>query len=197
MRILGITGGIATGKSAVTQMLADLGAPTISADVIARALLAPGTLTTAAVLAVFPACADAGEAQKINRRALAQIIFADADARRHLEALTHPPIIAALREQIAEWRRSGTVRAAAAEIPLLFEVGSQHDLDQIVVAACAEPVQIARLCARDGIDAAEAERQVTAQWPLSEKIAQADYVIRTDEGLDDTRRQVAALWESL
>ncbi len=197
MHILGVTGGIATGKSTVTRMLADHGAPTVSADVVARALLAPGTPTTAAVLAAFPACADADEAQKINRRALAQIIFADADARHRLEALTHPPIIAALRAQIAEWRASGTARAAAAEIPLLFEVGSQHDLDQVVVAACAAPVQIARLRTRDGIEVAEAERQVAAQWPLSEKVARADYVISTDEGLEDTRRQVAALWESL
>ena len=197
MRILGVTGGIATGKSTVTRMLADLGAPTVSADAIARALLAPGTPTTAAVLAAFPACADADASQKINRRALAQIIFADAGARRQLEALTHPPIIAALRAQIAEWRASGTARAAAAEIPLLFEVGSEHDLNEVVVAACAAPVQIARLCARDGIDAAEAGRQVAAQWPLSEKIARADYVIATDEGLDDTRRQVQVLWESL
>lgn len=197
MHILGITGGIATGKSTVTQMLAELGAPTVSADSIARSLLAPGTPTTALVLAAFPACADASEQQKINRRALAQIIFADAQARRQLEALTHPPIIAALREQIAEWRQSDTARAAAAEIPLLFEVGSQHDLDQVVVAACTEAVQIARLCARDGIDAAEAGRQVAAQWPLAEKVARADYVVLTDDGLDDTRRQVAALWESL
>lgn len=197
MHILGITGGIATGKSTVTQMLADLGAPTVSADAIARALLAPGTPTTGAVLAAFPACADTSEPQKINRRALAQIIFADADARRQLEALTHPPIIAALREQIAEWRHSGTARAAAAEIPLLFEVGSEHDLDQVVVASCAAPVQIARLCARDSIDAAEAGRQVGAQWPLEEKIIRADYVVTTDFGINDTRRQVAALWESL
>ena len=197
MRVLGITGGIATGKSTVTKMLAELGAPTISADAVARALLAPGTSATAAVLAAFPACADADNPQKINRRALAQIIFADADARHRLEALTHPPIIAALREQIAEWRANGMARAAAAEIPLLFEVGLEHDLDQVVVAACTGAVQIARLCARDGIDAAEAERQVAAQWPLAEKVARADYVILTDEGLDDTRRQVAALWESL
>ena len=197
MHILGITGGIATGKSNVTQMLAELGAPTISADAIARALLAPGTATTAAVLAAFPDCADAADPQKINRRALAQIIFADANARRQLEALTHPPIIEALRTQIAEWRQSGTARAAAAEIPLLYEVGSEHDLDFVVVAACSEPLQIARLCARDGIDETEARRQVNAQWPLEEKIARADFVITTDFGLEDTRRQVLALWESL
>ena len=195
-QILGVTGGIATGKSTVTQMLADLGAPTVSADAVARALLAPGTATTAAVLTAFPACAGE-EGESINRRALAQIIFADAGARRQLEALTHPSIIAALRAQIAAWRASGTGRAAAAEIPLLFEVGSQHDLDKVIVAVCAEPVQIARLRARDGISESEARRQVDAQWPLAKKMALADYVVQTDNGLEDTRRQVAALWESL
>ena len=137
MRVLGITGGIATGKSTVIKMLADLGVATISADTIARALLAPGTSTTAAVLAAFPACADAsGEA--INRRALAEIIFADADARKRLEALTHPAIIGALQDQIAEWHASDTARTAAAEIPLLFEVGLETLADENVVVACAE-----------------------------------------------------------
>ncbi len=197
MQILGITGGIATGKSTVTRTLADLGVPTASADAIARVLLAPGTPTTAAVLTAFPTCVDADDPQKVNRRTLAQIIFADADARRQLEALTHPPIIEALRAQIAEWRATGTARAAAAEIPLLFEVGSEHDLDQVVVVSCSGPVQIARLCVRDGITEEEAQRQVSAQWPLEEKVARADYVILTDDGLEDTRRQVLALWESL
>lgn len=195
MYVLGITGGIATGKSTVTQMLATLGAPTISADAIARALLAPGTPTAEAVLAAFPGCA-APEPGQIDRRALAQIIFADAQARTHLEALTHPPIIEALRVQIAEWRASSAV-SAAAEIPLLFEAGLEDDVDAVVVVSCAEPVQLARLCARDGIIEEEAQRQIAAQWPLSEKIARAAFVVSTDYSLEDTRRQVAALWESL
>ena len=197
MRILGITGGIATGKSTVTHMLAELGAPTISADAVARALLAPGTPTTAAVLTAFPNCADMFEPQKINRRALAQIIFADADARRRLEALTHPPIIAALQAQISEWRASRASRAAAAEIPLLFEAKLEWLVDDIVVAACSEDDQIARLLVRDGISKEEASRQIAAQWPLDEKIIRADIVMTTSLDLDDTRRQVLALWESL
>ena len=197
MRILGITGGIATGKSTVTQMLAELGAPTVSADALARALLAPGTPATAGVLAAFPACRDVSEPQKINRRLLAQIIFADAEARRQLETLTHPPIVAALREQFADWRASKAAPAAAAEIPLLFEAGLDKDVDVVVVAAARESLQRSRLCFRDGIGTVEAQRQIAAQWPLAEKIAQADYVVRTDDGLEDTRRQVQALWESL
>ena len=200
MHILGITGGIATGKSTVTQMLAELGAPTISADAIARALLAPGTPTTAAVLAAFPACADTAEPQKINRRALAQIIFANTDARLRLEALTHPPIIEMLKAQIAEWRQSGTARAAAAEIPLLFEAKLEWLVDSIVVVTCSKSDQISRLLTRDAVTEAEAYRQIAAQWPLAQKEACADYLIQTDDydlGKADTRRQVLALWESL
>ncbi len=196
MRVLGITGGIATGKSTVTQMLAELGAPTISADAVARTLLAPGTPASQAVLAAFPSCA-APEPGRINRRALAQMIFADAEARSRLEALTHPPIIEALRVQIAEWRASSAAPAAAAEIPLLYEAGLESDVDDVVVVCCAEPVQQVRLCARDGISAEEAQKQIDAQWPLSVKTARADYVVATDRGLEDTRRQVAALWKSL
>ena len=196
MRVLGITGGIATGKSTATQMLAQLGAPTISADAIARALLAPGTPTAQAVLAAFPSCA-APEVGRIDRRALARIIFADAQARSQLEALTHPPIIQALRQQIAEWRASNAAPLAAAEVPLLFEAGLENDADKVVVVICPEPMQQARLCARDGISQEEAQRQIAAQWPLAEKIIRADFVVTTDNDLEDTRRQVAALWESL
>ena len=196
MRVLGITGGIATGKSTVTKMLADLGAPTVSADSIARALLAPGTPTTAAVLAAFPICADPA-GQRLDRRALAKIIFADAEARKRLEALTHPAIIAALQTHMADWRASGIAKIAAAEIPLLFEAGLEALADENVLVVCEGPLQIARLRIRDGIDDAEARRQIAAQWPLAEKRQRADKIITTDGDWEDTRRQVAALWDNL
>jgi dephospho-CoA kinase len=196
MRVLGITGGIATGKSTVTKMLADFGAPTISADTIARVLLAPGTPTTEAVLAAFPSCA-APEPGTIDRRALARIIFADPSARTCLEALTHPAIIDVLHTQIAAWRVSETAQIAAAEIPLLFEAGLETLADENVVVVCAEETQLARLCARDGIDEEEAHRQVAAQWPLADKIARADRIITTDGDWEETRRQVLALWDHL
>ena len=194
MRVLGITGGIATGKSTVTRMLAELGAPTISADVLARELLAPGTETTYAVLTAFPDCADTN-GSAIDRRALAHAIFANEAARLRLERLTHPAIIAGLRAQISSWHKSSEARAAAAEIPLLFEAGLETLVDRVVVVSCAEATQIARLQARLNVDEAEARRQLAAQWPLAEKVARADVVITTDGDLEDTRRQVEALWE--
>lgn len=199
MRILGITGGIATGKSTVTRMLADLGAPMVSADALAHDLLAPGTAATRSVLNAFPTCADPGDAagQTIDRRALGRLIFVDEAARAHLETLTHPAIIAALQEQINAWRVSAEAQAAAAEVPLLFEAKLERLVDVIVVVACSEDLQISRLRARMGIDEAGAQHLIAAQWPLAEKAVRADVVIRTDDGIEDTRRQVEALWNTL
>jgi len=196
MTILGITGGIATGKSTVTQMLADLGAPTLSADALAHDLLAPGTVSTQSVLNAFPACAEADGAT-IDRRALGRLVFADAAARAQLESLTHPAIIAALRDQIALWRPSSEVRAAAAEIPLLFEANLEWLVDRIVVVTCSEPDQVSRMLCRDSVTEAEAHRRIKVQWPLAQKEAHADYLITTDGGMEDTRRQVEDLWKSL
>ena len=195
MKILGITGGVATGKSTVTGMLAEEGALTVSADDIARAQLAPGTALTKAVLIAFPLCRDA-TGQGIDRRALSHLIFADTQARTQLEALTHPAIIAALELQITEWRNAGP-GIAIAEIPLLFEADLGRLVDVVVVVACEETTQIMRLQTRQVIDEAEARRQIAAQWPISAKIARADIVINTDKGLEDTRRQVQALWDTL
>lgn len=195
MKIFGITGGVATGKSTVTRMLAEEGALTVSADDIARAQLAPGTELTKAVLAAFPLCRDA-TGQGIDRRALSHLIFADTQARTQLEALTHPAIIAALELQITEWRNAGP-GIAIAEIPLLFEADLGRLVDVVVVVACEETTQIMRLQTRQVIDEAEARRQIAAQWPISAKIARADIVINTDKGLEDTRRQVQALWDTL
>ncbi len=195
MRILAVTGGIASGKSAVTQMLANLGAPTVSADTVARDLLRPGTPTSRAVLQAFPHCAEPEQEAAIDRRALGRLIFADIEARARLEALTHPQIIRALREAAGRWReQSGG--CAALEIPLLFETGLETLGDATIVAACSISQQIQRLQARLGIEEAEARRQINAQWPLEEKTKRADWVIDTNGSLEDTQAQVAALWES-
>jgi dephospho-CoA kinase len=196
MLILGVTGGVATGKSTVTRMLADLGAPTISADALARDLLAPGTDTTRAVLAAFPGCALSGaDAPAVDRRALGRRVFADSAARLLLESLTHPPIIAALTAQIEAWRTADGV-AAAAEIPLLFEAGLETLVDRIVVVSCDGVTQSERLLAR-GLDETQAQRLLAAQLPPAQKATRAHDLIATDLGLEDTRRQVLALWDAL
>ena len=202
MRVLGITGGIATGKSTVTQMLADLGAPTISADALAHDLLFPGTPTTRAVLDAFPDCADPSDGARltVDRRALGKIVFADPAARARLETLTHPAIIVALQEQIAAWRVSDQAPAAAAEIPLLFETKLEWLVDSIVVVTCSKSDQVSRMLVRGRSSEEEVSQQIAAQWPLSQKEVRADYLIRTDDfdiGMEDTRRQVESLWKTL
>lgn len=197
MSILGITGGIATGKSAVTQFLADLGAPTISADAIARSILRPGSAATQSVLRAFPDCRDTqSEIPAIDRALLRARIYDDPEARQTLESFTHPLIIQELRDKAAEWSEA-SIPVAAAEIPLLFEAGLEDLVDTIVVTACSDDTQIQRLRARLGIDETEARQHLAAQWPLSEKVARADIVIDTNGTLDDTWRQVNELYERL
>lgn len=194
MRILAVTGGIATGKSTVAQMLNALGAPMLSADAVGRDLMRPGTPTSRAVLAAFPQCAAPSQADAIDRQALGRVVFADAEARAHLESLTHPQIISTLWETATRWRtQSGG--CGALEIPLLFEAGLESIADCVVVATCPLERQVERLRLRLGIGDEEVHRQIGAQWPLEEKIQRADRVVETGGSLEDTQRQVATLWE--
>jgi dephospho-CoA kinase len=197
MLILGITGGIATGKSTVTQMLADLGAPVVSADAISRELLAAGTATTSKVAAAFPDAVAVPDPLTIDRRRLSKIVFADDAARATLEAIMHPSIIARLSDDISRLREVAEPGAAAIEIPLLFEAGLLSMVDRVVVVACDDQRQIDRLKTRLAIDEAEARAHIASQMPLKDKIAQADNVISTDMSIDDTRLQVDKLWQSI
>lgn len=196
MRILAVTGGIATGKSTVTAMLSALGAPTLSADALAHELLRPGTQAAREVLAAFPDCVSLEQEGAIDRRALGRAIFADNGARARLEALTHPPIIAALQEAAAQWRGQPG-GCAALEIPLLFEAKLEAIADQIVVVVCSANQQRERILARGSASEAEARRQISAQWPLEEKKQRADFVIDTNISLAETQRQTKALWENV
>jgi len=199
MTVLGITGGIATGKSTVLAMFAARGARVVSADAIARALTEPGAPLTAAVADAFPTVAHAAPdgAVTIDRRALADRIFAADDARRTLESILHPAIIQRLREEIDKHRQATEAGVLALEIPLLFEAGLEEMVDTILVVACSEAVQIERIRARLGIDEPAARRMLAAQWPLARKVDSADTVVWTDHGLPETERQVAGVWESL
>lgn len=215
MIILGITGGIATGKSTVTAMFADLGAPYASADDIARDLLGRPDIR-GALEWTFPECVGpvsyplghplydgpaSGIGQympvpKIDTNALRRLIFSNADARKRLEAILHPPIIAELKRRISKFRRSKTSPVAAVEIPLLFEAGLTGMVDRVVVVACQEETQIRRVRERLGIDRPEALQQIAAQMPLAEKIARADIVVSSDTGLPDMRLQVQRIWDA-
>jgi dephospho-CoA kinase len=190
-----LTGGIATGKSHVRARFETLGVPTIDADTLARAAVAPGTTGLDDVVRRFGAdVRDVNGA--LNRKKLAAIVFANPAARRELEDIIHPYVRAATDKWFASLdpARSGF---AVADIPLLFEGGREREFDAVIVTACEPATQIGRLMQRDGLTEEEARQRIAAQWPVDTKVAKADYVIRTDGTFDDTNRQVDALVSQL
>jgi dephospho-CoA kinase len=191
IRRVALTGGIGTGKTYVRRRLLALGVPTIDADQLARDALAPGTPGLAAVAARFgPAVLD-GQ-RSLDRRALAAVVFADAGARRDLEAIVHPEVRRAIDAWFSELDPT-TAPYAVADIPLLYETGRDRDFPTVVVAACAPALQLARVVARDGMSEADAGQRIAAQLPIEEKAARADYVVRTDGTFAETDAQVDQL----
>jgi len=189
-----LTGGIATGKSYCLAQFEKLGAAVIDADLLAREAVGRDTPGLRAIVARFgqPMLADDGS---LNRAALARVVFADSRARGDLEAIIHPEVHQRIREWLANL--GSGVRIAIADIPLLFESGHHHDYDRVVVAACEPPEQVRRMIARNGLTESEALARLAAQWPIGEKVARANYVIRTDAGFAETERQVRDVYERL
>jgi dephospho-CoA kinase len=190
VRRIGLTGGIATGKSHVRARFENLGIPTIDSDLLAREALAPRSPGLAAVAERFgrKVLKDDGS---LDRDGLAKIVFADPEARKDLEAIVHPYV----QRRTDDWFAALDTRRyryAIADIPLLFEVGRDKDFDEVIVVACTPETQLRRLLER-GMTEPDARQRLTAQLPLEDKIARADHVIRTDGSYDETERQVEEL----
>ena len=193
MTRIGLTGGIATGKSYVVRQLREAGVPVVDSDVLARGAVAPGTTALTAIVERFgPEILTAGE---LDRARLGELVFRDADARRELEAIVHPVV----RRGIAEFFRAlpPDTPLAVADIPLLFETHGERNFDKVIVVACAPETQIERIMARDGLTRDAAERRVAVQLPIEEKVRRADYVILTDGPYEETTAQVATVLASL
>ena len=196
MRTIGLTGGIATGKSTAARILREtLGVPVIDADQVSREVSAPGSEGLAEIAAAF------GEGiltpdGALDRQALGRVVMADDDARLRLQAITHPRIRAAMLEALMALAQAGHP-AAAVEAALLVETGSYTLYDALWVVTCDPDTQRARLMARQGIDEAEARRWIDSQLPLAEKEAVATSVIRNDGDLDALEAAVRAAWAAL
>ena len=195
VRRVALTGGIASGKSYVRARFEGLGVPTIDADVLAREAVAPGTAGLAAVVTRFGRDVLRSDGT-LNRERLSSVVFAAPDARKVLEALSHPTVRRATDAWFAALD-AGRHPYAIADIPLLYEVGRDRDFDAVVVAACDSDTQLRRLMERDGMSEGEARQRLAAQWPIDQKVRRADYVIRTDGRYEDTDRQVRSAFERL
>jgi len=195
-----MTGGIASGKSTVADMFADLGVPVIDTDIIAREVVMPGQPTLKEIRAAFGDSLIANDGS-LDRAALRQLIFADHEARQRLEAIVHPRIQEETRRQAntAEVGHGQSDRARGGYqlivVPLLVESSLKSFVDRILVVDCDEATQIRRLLARDAETPEQAQRMLAAQSSRQERLALADDVINNDEHLDATRAQVAALHE--
>lgn len=199
--MIGLTGGIGTGKSTVARLLASLGAAVVDADAIVHELQAPGQPLVAELAAAFgPEILDAAGA--LDRAKLADRVFRDPSLRQRLDALVHPRVGAEMARRIDAARRAGAPLVVV-DIPLLFETrprdraAARAGFDATVLVYAPRETQIERTVARNGCPREDAERRVAAQMPVDEKRALADHVIDNGGALADTERQVRALYAAL
>ena len=189
---VGLTGGIASGKSVVAAELAARGAIIIDADVLAREVVEPGTPALAAVIERFGA--QVLSDGQLDRARLAQMVFADPLARRDLERIVHP----AVRARAAELERAAGAAAVVVHvIPLLVETGQQADFDLVVTVDVDHETQVERLMARNGYTRAEAESRIAAQASREDRRIAADVVLRNTGSVTQLRAQIDALWAEL
>jgi len=193
MLTIGLTGGIATGKSSVAALLAEHGAEVIDADQLARDAVAPGTTALQRIVELFGHQALLPDGS-LNRQAVRDKVFNEPAKRQQLEAILHPAIKELALQQIEQARIRGS-RVVVYMAPLLIEAKATDRMDEIWVVTVRPEVQLARLMARDGCDRKQAEQIIAAQMPLAEKERFGMVVIDNSSSLEATRRQVEAAWQ--
>lgn len=194
MVVVGLTGGIGSGKSTVSAMLAARGAVVVDADRLARDAVAVGTAGMDAVVDRFGS-AVVGRDGSLDRGALAGLVFGDPPALADLNAIVHPPVRAAIAGRLAELAATGAV--VVLEIPLLVESGRSYGESAVVVVDCPEDVALRRLVDARGMDEADARRRMAAQVPRADRLAAADVVVDNSGPVGALDAQVDALWDAL
>jgi len=194
MQLLGLTGGVGMGKSAADQLLRQHGVPIIDTDLLARQIVEPNQPALAEVVQVFGREV-LGPDGRLLRGELARRIFADPQARERLEGILHPRIRMLWQAQVQSWRREGRP-CGVVVIPLLFETAAQKEFDVTLCVACSAVTQRQRLLAR-GWSPEQLEQRIRAQWPVEKKMAQADFVIWTEAGLEVHAAQLERILKAL
>ena len=195
MYVLGLTGGIATGKSTIAKAMAQRGLPIWDADAAAREVVKPGRPGHDALRLAFGRDFFRADGT-LKRKALAAHVFGDVDQLRLLNQTVHPAILQDLQEHLARWQREAR-QVAVIDAPLLFETGIEQYCDEVWVASCGMDAQVDRLLERDGLDEQEAQRRIDAQMPDAERRAKGQRVIDTSGPVEDTARFVQVLLDEL
>ncbi|MCP3868214.1 MAG: dephospho-CoA kinase [Gammaproteobacteria bacterium] len=186
--VIGLTGGIGCGKTAVSDLFAEQGAPVIDADIISREVVEPGQPALAEITRRFGSDSLLPDGQ-LDRKKLRGIVFDDPGARHDLEGILHPLIGRRMRERIGEFKTPYVILS----VPLLLETSQQDTVDRILVVDCAPKQQIERICARDGASRAQAEQVLAAQCSRQTRLNAADDLIDNSSGLAALSTQVRAL----
>lgn len=194
MRI-GLTGGIACGKSTVSNMLRSMGALIVDADVIAREVVAPGEEAWQQIIDCF-GIEMLLENQEIDRGKLGALVFSDEEARKKLNGIVHPAVRKRMNEQAQAGEEAGE-KVIIMDIPLLFESSLEHLVEQIIVVYCPEGVQMERLMKRNEFTKEEAINRIKSQIPIEEKKKRGDFVIDNSGTIEETEKQIAGLYSLL
>lgn len=196
MLTVGLTGGIASGKSTVAALLVNEGAFLIDTDVLSRLVVEPGTPGWKDLVKFFGREILASDGT-IDRTALGAIVFSDQDKRTKLEALIHPRIAAEKSARLAEIFREHGEAIVVIDMPLLFEVKREHTVDKVLVVYVSARTQISRLMRRDGYTEEDAAKRIAAQMPIEDKVARAHYVINNEGSAQYTARQAKQVFRKL
>lgn len=194
--IVGITGGIASGKSTVSDMLEELGAPLIDFDQLARQVVEPGTPALAGITDYFGRQV-LGEDGRLDRKKLSDIVFKDFEKRKKLESFTHPAIFEAFFQQVDEITANTPDAIIQSSIPLLVELNLQFLFDKLILVYISPEKQVERLVLRDKISEADAANILKSQLSIDEKVAYADFVINNEKSVEETKKQVNKVWREL
>jgi dephospho-CoA kinase len=193
---IGLTGGIATGKSTVAEVFQEGGAFVLDADTLGHALMEPGTEAHREIRAAFGDQVLAGDG-RIDRKKLGARVFSDESARNRLNAILHPRILAEVERRVREFARLSPGGIAVIQAALVVEAGVRARFDRIVVTHCTPEIQMRRLKDRDGISGEEANRRILSQAPPRERLDAADCVIDTSGSLAETRRRAREVFDAL
>lgn len=196
MRVIGLTGGIASGKSLVSHHLHELGALIIDADRIARDIVEPGEPAWFRIVEEFGDDI-LNHDGSLNRKALGMLVFSDPRKLDRLNRITHPYIISKIKDLLKEYRESFSSAVVVLVAPLLFEAGLETLVDEIWVVYVNPQTQLRRLMERDGLTEAEAMQRIRVQLPIEEKLRRADRIIDNNSSPESTRAQIERFWSDI